>query len=1119
MSVPSAAKLLRQFDSLCHDERMRSLGLLAQKHSHSPEIDRLITELEAGETFESYLAVRLAALSERVLPLRRALASGSALVMQSAAKYLPRVTGDPETLLEAYEQMVPAVRRSLLRRVVRQERREAAEALYRVVLEREGAARAVVLLPVCRPETVRLALKKYEHAPLNWRSLAQRHPDLVLERLTERLEESSLGERSFLWERYRQAVRYLYLEQAEEVARLALEYGPAKGLPAGFDRIIGGLARRVPKLAFELVTSEQFYSTLQREGLPARLVGTIRSLSLEHRQALAVLLAQWPSHLAALLDEHAPSERAELLEHAHGQFDKERAPWSKKLLDVLPHEIRHAEARRILDLEVIRSDRMRSLDLSAYLPFEEARGALEEAARASDADERALALRSLVRCVGLNRRGIAQALRFCQKIENDQDPVRRKVYEALAACPPTVFEDAHAEPLFSLIAHAFSARDTSWETRAHIREFAVRLIQAHAIRPHGELFGVALDLIEQLAKQSRSLWIELEDRLPPGAEEPLVAALDRPLRQSVRREEYSLLFLFARALGRRAWEAELIQLLLEKATRATPDYVASRAIAHWLEPPRTRDERVQRLLQRDRSNIEVRQVFDHVHRRRQDLLDPYLTKKPLLGRFFSGQTVYVVPARSGFFRWLPRQQRAYGELLDEVVTDEGASTWSRTCAVRVRARLYTTRLEDLEQWVASEDVSIAEAALHGASHLDCPARSCSLLSEHLESSRARVAMYSMYRCASYTPAGAVHRLLDDILRRDRLKVTVEKEAVRLLSRFPTADNVDLLFDYVDGRELHRDVKIAAGRAARNLLHHPRAWDLLEQLARADERSVAVSFVGVRPSSFSEDAAKRYLELLFAVARHEDSFVRSRAVRTLGGWAKVEPRAVAAFVAEYITDLESVCWKEALRALIDACRHGDAREYAVETARFLCSLALEDQPEAEAQRDLPARQRLKEMAERFALVGGEWVEQLRPALLGIDEVLSNDPTLLSLRLDLRITATRWRNANSALDDLTALVDELGDGWLGSEKFGWRVASHLKGTLAAKSEQEQVFRPLALELSESSDHRLRRLGVAVLSVVGPQLRWPTQLAETLRRMRRDDHVGVRAAALNLFTAPES
>lgn len=1123
MSVPSATELLREFDRICHDERMNRLGELARRYLESPELDRLIGELEAGEVYESLLAVRLAVLAKRVAPLERGISCGSVRVMHCAAKYLPKITGSVETLVGAYERADFAVRTSLLYHIKLQGRTEAAEALFLKVLAAEGPGRAMVLLPACGPATVCEVLGTYEHVVEHWASLALRHPEIVFDQLRRRLQAVDAVERVQVWGRYREAVKILAVGYSGQLVQLAIEMGPAAGLPVGFEECLGVLTRREPDRVFELLSAERYRPTLERRGVPLQVLGSMRRLKDEHRRFLARRLVASPVHLAALLAREAPVQRASLFEYARQGLESGSAPWCRELLEVLPHRTRHQEGRRILGLKDVRSDPMATLEIQRFLPFEEARATLENAARATQADERALALHSLVRCAGLNRQGMGEVLQFCQKIENDQDPVRGAVYEALAACAPMVFEEAHIEALFSLFRHAFMARDTSWMTRRHIESFTLGLLQTFAVRPREGLFTVALDLCQELARQSRYLSLDLENRLPPGAEGPLIEALKGPLRQSVEREDYTLLFMFARGLGRRAWDSEVIQSLLEKATRAKPDVIAERAVHLWLDPPRTRDERVQKLLRRDRSAIRIRPVFEHLHRRRQDLLDPYLKRRSFWGRFLTGESIYVVPARSGFFRWLPRQERAYAALLDEIIGDEGASTQNRRWVMTPRARLLTTCQADLAVWLNAADTNIVEAALHGLSLVDRPSRSCAILAEHLTSSRARVAMYSLFRCANYTNAAVVHRVLRDILGRERLKVTVEKEVVRLLARFPTADNMELLFTYAGEGDLHRDVKIAVGHAARALLHHERAWAIVERLASDEDRYVVGSLTNEGPSRFSPDEARRYLGVLLLVAGHEEQIVRRGAVAALMRWVGVDVRRVAQVAAGFMTDLEDDCWPRALDVLLEACRHEKERDYVSqcvtqEVAARLRDLGLEEQPEAQADRDLPARQRLVALVEAFADRGSDAAEGLHSVLLRLDDELSDDPAFMPLRLCLRLAAIRWSDVEQAVSDLTSLVKGPGESWLGVEGVSCGLVTHLTTGSAMKWVRPELMQELSCELARAPEPGLRRLSVALVSVVGPRLFWTPEAVRTLKGLRRDDDVTVRAAALGVFTAKE-
>ena len=125
------------------------------------------------------------------------------------------------------------------------------------------------------------------------------------------------------------------------------------------------------------------------------------------------------------------------------------------------------------------------------------------------------------------------------------------------------------------------------------------------------------------------------------------------------REYHANVLRLASALQKRAWKIEALQRLIEAAIWTKNSNNASSAVALWLADPQTRDERVALLVKKDLSTVSFSSVFNHLHRHRQDLLDPYLDNRPLKGAFATGKTIYLLPAQDGFGRWLPRQQRRY----------------------------------------------------------------------------------------------------------------------------------------------------------------------------------------------------------------------------------------------------------------------------------------------------------------------------------------------------------------------------------------------------------------------------------------------------------------------------
>ncbi|WP_083733510.1 hypothetical protein [Actinomadura sp. CNU-125] len=92
--------------------------------------------------------------------------------------------------------------------------------------------------------------------------------------------------------------------------------------------------------------------------------------------------------LRLLLKAAPPSARAEIFEAAMRGVDLTTAEFGDDLLDVLPRDVRVREARRMLGLRAVGDVAQRVRQMTAFLPFEEARPVLAELTRRPDADER-----------------------------------------------------------------------------------------------------------------------------------------------------------------------------------------------------------------------------------------------------------------------------------------------------------------------------------------------------------------------------------------------------------------------------------------------------------------------------------------------------------------------------------------------------------------------------------------------------------------------------------------------------------------------------------------------------------------------------------------------------------
>jgi len=62
--------------------------------------------------------------------------------------------------------------------------------------------------------------------------------------------------------------------------------------------------------------------------------------------------------------------------------------------------------------------------------------------------------------------------------------------------------------------------------------------------------------------------------------------------------------------------------------------IRRRAINTMMRPRPKRDQYVKMLLDQDKSAITISPIFEHLHKKRQDMLDPYLTSQLIDGDFY-----------------------------------------------------------------------------------------------------------------------------------------------------------------------------------------------------------------------------------------------------------------------------------------------------------------------------------------------------------------------------------------------------------------------------------------------------------------------------------------------------
>ncbi|PTL79009.1 hypothetical protein [Vitiosangium sp. GDMCC 1.1324] len=1112
MQVPSREALLSKLDSMGYGARIAWAATLGRDSRGNPALTQLMAELLSGDAYEACLALELAQGARDEAPLLRGLTHPSSLVRGRAAAFAGSFIQDDAALERALPELAPFVRRRLLKGVALARRSALAARLLPLVLSRHGDAEAALLLPALEVETVRRLLPELEHALRSWDTLVHRYPDEVLAYIRSCLADAPERERATRFSFYRAPLTELTLRQGEAVLVLVRDFCPPDTLPLFVTETLPRLTRRHPEQVFALLTRPAFRARLLSQGLSNGLLRQAKAFSQSQRLALARTLAEAPQHLALFLEALPPSERPALFAHAFEGTTPRVLP--EALLAVLPYELRDTVAARQLGLREVQENRDLQLAMHALRTIEHAREPLQKAAFASKAEDRARALALLVSSTGLSRRGLTETLAYLSRLKNEQDPVRLAALTELAQVPPSIVAPEHIPALETLVTYVVEARDTSRGTQMALQELAFRLIRAHATAPEGPLFRFALDTLKRLAGQSGTLVLpSLERDLPRGAEHHLFAALLPMIRSASQRESYGLILTLTQALGRRAWNVDMLQAMLEPITEATPDWLAQTAIQLWLAPPRTRDVRVRKLLDRDESIGTFPFVFEHLHRRRQEWLDPYLQGRRLKGRFTSGKTGWVPQVRSGFHRWLPRQQRRFLDLLLRIARDTERSAWERMSVVSILPRMQVVAVDTLTPFLGSKDVPIVEAALGAFAWLDQPEPALPLLLEHLDGDRARVAMYAVPRVAKLVSPDTLSTALGALLSREKLKVTVHKEALRLLGTFRSARSVALLRQQWDKPQLHRDVRIAVGHAARQLLDDPAAWELLEAMAQSPDAYVAASLLDQHPGMLPPEARPRYAALVLQVSRHPELTVRRQAFTALPGWSAGVEELVAREAAGRVLDFSGGAeWREASKALVEATREGKSFGQVVVCLETLVSSPVPESQDARPERDNPARQRLKTLCQELLSLPRPVRIALRTHLDEAARVLARDVSLWPESAALRLSCLEWRDAGSAMAGVLELAAEVREEPLFAPALATAVADSVGDPLAEWTPEA------LLETADGVASEAPLASVALVSAAGQRLHWRADAARWLRVLRQHPSAAVRAAAFATVTANE-
>lgn len=1101
--MTTARALLRTVDGLSYHDRQRLLADHGRRLGGA-ELLGLLDELHGQGEFARRIALTTAGIAGERRYVERCLSGVETSVLTHALKLAVRLSMPVDVLVARLPSLPSALRVVLYQEVRRDGVTTLAEALLPVARARFGDREAAQLLPVCQPETIAALLPELDYAVTGWRRIAHWYPHVFLDYLDAALAATPRSGWGRLLGTVGGGLVTAALAAPDRVLDVLERAVPHAPLPVALGRVLGALGRHnAPRLLGVLLHP-------RRTGVLPGGRTLWRALLDTNAAELAVLGRSLPeSRRSRFLRTAPPGQRADVYAGMVGGRTPAEAGLPMTVLDLLPAESRFAEARRLLGLRTVTDDPAVRLEVTARLPWTEAREPLRVATGRTTPQERAAAYMCLI-AVGAASRDpevFADMLGLLSRLRNEQGPVRHDALQALTKVPPWLFRTADPSVVIGFVTDVAQARDCSRLTEQLARRLAGRLVREGALTGDEELVDTGLRGFAAFDKSRSWPWLEgLGEDPPRGTEHQMFEALRPQLENDARDDRFGLLLQLAAGLGSRAWAMPGMRELLDRARKAADDRTVREATELWLDPPATRDERLAEVFHADRSTITIKAVASGIGWRRTDLLDEVF-RKPLHGRFLKKGVRHVPRFAGCFHRWLPRQVERYASLVGEVAASRTEQPWKRVQAVH-QLRQGPGAADRLRALLADEDVTVVEAALEALAWTEEPAQVLPDLLAHANDDRAKVAIYAASRGARFVPPAQLAAALAPALV--ATKVTARKEAVRLLALHHAEGAVETVMSEWSTPDQHRDIRRALVFASLHLLADERVWPLLADAVNR-EHEVATAVLGVDPHFIAERHRPRYASLVRTVAEAEDADTARLGLAALSAWIRWCPEGMD-LLTDRVTDLTSTAtWLPALGTLVNACATiVDPTPLRTVTTHLAAADVTVDG------RDLPARQRLLALT-KLVCDAAVTSPVLRHAATDLATTLADAPTLRRPAIELAIAAVPLEAGAEDVDALLRVV-EMAD----TPVWAWHAHDTLRTTLTWQGRVARVpqahLHDLATILAARTGPAAPLLALAIVTSVGEETGWSPGWRELIYALRRHPDTEVSLAALDTFTVAE-
>jgi hypothetical protein len=669
-----ADDLLTRLDPLPYARRRRLAREEGQRLAASGELGAVLAELWSRGHYEREVALALAIAGRDAAFVAGVLRCSEPLPARWAIRVSSHVAVPDDALAAALDDAPQALRVELYRAVRRGRRAALADRLVAEVAAVYGPGEAALLVPACSPGVIAEWLPRLPPAPALLRAAARRAPEAVLAAAADELSSLTPSLRGQWWARHSSAVGTAAETHPLRVLDLVERHGPRDHLPWGIvDRLYALLAadaRRTVDILIRLGT--------RGPSLSPKLAHRLVAAAPTNLPVLGRALRDDPFRFAVLLRATPPSRRDAFFDAAHADIDLTHRTLPEDVLELLPRERRVAEARRMLALAERRGDAEAKRAMTAYLPYDEARGTLLEETRRPDPQARADGYRALIACAARTRdpERFAAALRSdLVRLRNEQDPVRLAVFDALDDVPAPLFGASALDVLAALARDAFDAADLSFAGRDLLGRLAARVFARHAVDGEPALADWGLATMARNF-EAEHFWLPRE--VLYGHETRVLDALWPAVRAAADRRDYRGAFALARQLGKAGWDHTPLQEVLGEAVRHGDANSVYAGTELWLADRRQRDDRVAAVIAADPSTITLESVCGVLAERRTDLIDPFLTGEAPRGRFMPDTATWAPRIGYASARWVRRQREAYADLVVRLlIADPRLSPYER----------------------------------------------------------------------------------------------------------------------------------------------------------------------------------------------------------------------------------------------------------------------------------------------------------------------------------------------------------------------------------------------------------------------------------------------------------